>query len=157
MIYSLGNSCLHAQGKTFCMVQTNAGRQHLCANGPSPREVLTNSQRGLVVETSQLADSSYAQKRQSMMDSVMSLWKPEDLKWGDRLIIIEEVKMFGLAKRKSVWKVVGDFYLCQRALAATGLCWCYFRLQPAGGTKLMEQNSWRRHNCREMNLPQALL
>lgn len=55
----------------------------------------------LGVQTSQLADSLYAEKRQSVMDSVTSWWKPKDLKWEDRFVIIQEViyKMFSLEKR----------------------------------------------------------
>lgn len=75
----------------ICMVQTNIGRQCLCANGPSLQEVLTNSQRSAVTQTSQLAGSLFANKCQRMMDSVVSLKTPKDLQWEDRFIITEEL------------------------------------------------------------------
>lgn len=75
----------------ICMVQTNIGRQCLCANGPSFQEVLTNSQRSAVTQTSQLAGSLFANKCQRMMASVVSLKMPKDLQWEDRFIITEEL------------------------------------------------------------------
>lgn len=72
----------------------------------------------------------------------------KDVQGDDTFIITEEVisKMFHLEKKEIIWG--GWLGICLRALAATGLCLCYFwLLELTGGTKLMEQNSWKKLLC----------
>lgn len=140
--------------ETIRVVQTNTDRRCLCVNGLSPREVLTDSHRSLVEQNVSISWQLVRRemsKYDGFCNELVKAQRPEvrgqiHHNWGGDFQDVRSEK--GTFVRKVARGVGWGFLFVWELRRLRGFAhvtsdgWSW--LQAVGGTKLMEQNSWKK-------------